>query len=61
MPPPSWRQIGSLVLGGACLGLLGVVVARAWACDDAYVTFRVIDNFIHGHGLRWNTAECVEE
>jgi arabinofuranosyltransferase len=34
--------------------------ARAWVCDDAYITFRTIDNFSRGLGLRWNPAERVQ-
>ena len=37
-----------------------VLVRNAWVCDDAYISFRVIDNFIHGYGLRWNIAERVQ-
>jgi arabinofuranosyltransferase len=41
--------------------LLGTFIVRtAWMCDDAYITARTIDNFWHGHGLRWNTAERVQ-
>ena len=41
--------------------LLAVVLVRtAWVCDDAFITFRVIDNLLHGHGLRWNIAERVQ-
>jgi arabinofuranosyltransferase len=32
----------------------------AWVCDDAYITFRTIDNFVHGFGLRWNVDERVQ-
>ena len=43
------------------LGLFGVVVLRsAWMCDDAYITLRTIDNFVEGHGLRWNVVERVQ-
>ncbi len=27
---------------------------------DAFITFRVVDNFVHGDGLRWNIAERVQ-
>jgi arabinofuranosyltransferase len=37
-----------------------VLVRTAWACDDAFITFRVIDNALHGWGLRWNVAERVQ-
>jgi len=31
-----------------------------WLCDDAYITFRTIDNFMKGYGLRWNVIERVQ-
>jgi arabinofuranosyltransferase len=37
-----------------------VVVRTAWLGDDAYITFRSVDNLIHGYGLRWNTIERVQ-
>lgn len=37
-----------------------VLVRNAWMSDDAYVTFRVVDNFLNGYGLTWNTSERVE-
>jgi len=40
--------------------LLYVLVVNAWVVDDAYITFRTIDNFLHGYGLRWNVAERVQ-
>ena len=44
-----------------CMMLYAVVLARtAWLCDDAYITFRTVDNFINGFGLRWNIAERVQ-
>ncbi len=45
----------------AMILLYAVVVLRtAWLSDDAYITFRTIDNFVHGYGLRWNVAERVQ-
>jgi arabinofuranosyltransferase len=45
----------------AGLGLLAMVLVRtAWVCDDAYITFRTVDNLIHGYGARWNVAERVQ-
>lgn len=35
-------------------------VSTAWVADDAYITFRSIDNFWHGDGLRWNIQERVQ-
>jgi arabinofuranosyltransferase len=43
------------------LSAFAVVLLRtAWVCDDAYITFRTIDNWVHGYGLRWNVAERVQ-
>ncbi len=36
------------------------VVLNAWVCDDAYITYRTVDNFVGGFGLRWNVAERVQ-
>jgi len=32
----------------------------AWFADDAFITFRCLDNFVHGRGLTWNVAERVQ-
>ncbi|GAC1627625.1 MAG: hypothetical protein NVS9B10_16790 [Nevskia sp.] len=32
----------------------------AWLCDDAFISFRTVDNFVHGYGLTWNTDERVQ-
>ena len=37
-----------------------LLVKTAWLGDDAYITFRTIDNFVNGYGLRWNIAERVQ-
>ena len=43
------------------LGLFAVVLVRtAWVSDDAYITFRTVDNFLAGYGLRWNVGERVQ-
>lgn len=39
---------------------LFVVVRTAWVNDDAYITFRTVDNFVNGYGLTWNVAERVQ-
>ena len=38
----------------------GVIVRTAWVCDDAYITFRTVDNFVNGYGLTWNPGERVQ-
>ncbi len=37
-----------------------VVVRTAWLNDDAYITFRVVENFLQGFGLTWNPGERVQ-
>jgi arabinofuranosyltransferase len=45
----------------ALLALLLVVLLRnAWLAEDAYITFRTIDNWLSGYGLRWNISERVQ-
>ncbi len=52
---PPWLLAALLAL------LFGVVVVRtAWLNDDAYITFRVVDNFWRGYGLTWNPGERVQ-
>lgn len=36
------------------------IVHAAWVCDDAFISARVVDNLLSGHGLRWNVAERVQ-
>jgi len=36
------------------------LVYSAWLHDDAYITFRTVDNFVSGNGLTWNVSERVE-
>jgi arabinofuranosyltransferase len=43
------------------LALLALTIARtAWVGDDAYITFRTIDNLLNGYGMRWNVNERVQ-
>jgi arabinofuranosyltransferase len=35
-------------------------IYNAWVGDDAYITFRTVDNFINGFGLTWNVNERVQ-
>jgi arabinofuranosyltransferase len=37
-----------------------IITKDAWLCDDSYITFRVVDNFLHGYGLTWNVDERVQ-
>jgi arabinofuranosyltransferase len=44
----------------AGLALLAVVIRHAWAAEDAFITFRTVQQFVGGHGLRWNIDERVQ-
>jgi arabinofuranosyltransferase len=37
-----------------------VFVANSWVGDDAYISFRVVDNVVHGYGLTFNPPERVQ-
>jgi len=37
-----------------------LLVRTAWMCDDAFITLRVVDNFVKGYGLVWNVGERVQ-
>lgn len=37
-----------------------ITLMNAWICDDAYITYRTIDNFVNGYGLTWNIGERVQ-
>jgi arabinofuranosyltransferase len=50
----------ALLIAVASALLLFVLFRSAWLCDDAYINFRVIDNFWNGYGLRWNIDERVQ-
>ena len=39
---------------------LVLVVSNAWLSDDAYITFRTVDNVVNGYGLTWNVVERVQ-
>ena len=63
MAVPGYKLAARAGRAGAALCLLlfaAVFLLNAWVGDDAYITFRAIDNFLHGHGLRWNVAERVQ-
>lgn len=37
-----------------------ILLRNTWLCEDAFITYRVSDNFVHGLGLRWNPLERVQ-
>jgi arabinofuranosyltransferase len=54
---PLWLQ-AALVAAFVALG--SYMMLGAWVAEDAYISFRVIDNFMNGYGLRWNSYERVQ-
>jgi hypothetical protein len=36
-----------------------ITLRNAWAVEEAYIAFRVVDNLVHGYGLRFSTNERV--
>jgi arabinofuranosyltransferase len=56
------RRLGRLGLAvlAPLLLLVYVLAVNAWILDDAYITFRSVENFLNGHGLRWNVDERVQ-
>ncbi|MFT9850467.1 hypothetical protein [Aneurinibacillus sp. REN35] len=43
------------------IALYAILLYRtAWITEDAYITYRTIDNFVNGYGLTWNTDERVQ-
>lgn len=49
-----WLAVGAVVV------LMALVLRGAWVTEDAYITLRTVDNWVHGHGLRWNLDERVQ-
>jgi arabinofuranosyltransferase len=44
----------------AMLAAAAMLLDTAWMGDDAFITLRVIDNFVNGFGLRYNVIERVQ-
>ena len=53
-------NIESATLSFFYAAVLALLFVSASLVDDAFITFRTIDNFINGYGLTWNTAERVQ-
>lgn len=54
------RKNYTLVLVGVWVFFTILFLRTAWLCDDAYITFRTVDNAVNGYGLRWNINERVQ-
>jgi arabinofuranosyltransferase len=58
--PLALPQASTRLKGFLFLFALWVILKNAWLCEDAFITYRVVDNFVHGLGLRWNPLERVQ-
>jgi len=57
---PANKNMGKIFIPLAVLVFLFVVIRTAWISDDAYITFRVVENFLHGFGPVYNLGERVQ-
>lgn len=49
------------IVSGALLSVLvSWFLLRLWVCDDAYITFRSVEQLFAGNGPRWNPHERVQ-
>lgn len=51
-----WR----LALAVALATLVAALWRTSWLCDDAFITFRSVENLVAGHGPVWNVGERVQ-
>ncbi len=55
-----WKMYKKYIIITGILIVFYVLFVNAWVCDDAYITFRTVDNFVKGYGLTWNVTERVQ-
>ena len=58
-PSPSTSARSRWVAPSLALLAFALCVVNAWVSDDAYITFRVVENVLRGDGLVWNPGERV--
>ena len=56
----SSRADSAVLTGSLLLVFTYVFLANSWVGDDAYITFRVVDNFLNGYGPTFNPDERVQ-
>ncbi len=59
-PPNQFRWVGPTLLVVGVLLFLAFAVMYNFTQDDAYITFRYVDNFVNGDGMVFNIGERVE-
>jgi arabinofuranosyltransferase len=66
VPERSSRRISPLAFQLASLAVLALAsillsgIAKDWMLDDAFISFRYVENFVAGHGLVYSIGERVE-
>jgi arabinofuranosyltransferase len=53
-------EMSKLFFAATLLAATAMLLGTAWMGDDAFITLRVIDNFVNGYGLRYNVIERVQ-
>ncbi len=56
----SRSALGAWLVVASGIVVTALAASGAWVGEDAHITFRTIDNWVHGHGLRWNVDERVQ-
>ncbi len=54
------RNLPTYAFSLLCLTCFVWVFSFSWVADDAFITFRVVAQFLNGYGLRWNIDERVQ-
>ncbi len=57
---PSSPRVSSVLIVLLCALVGWAFVRTAAVTEDAFITFRVIENALNGHGLVWNVGERVQ-
>ena len=58
--PAGRRNVLLALLGLPLVFGIGEAVQSAWVCDDVFISFRYIDQWLRGNGLVFNPGERVE-
>jgi hypothetical protein len=56
---PAFDRADAVILATVCLLALGHALWFDHTADDAYISFRYVDNWVRGHGLVFNPGERV--
>src|SRR3954470_2836434 len=56
----SWLRVTPRARALLTFFLIWLILKNTWLSEDSFITFRVVDNFVHGYGPRWNPLERVQ-